>query len=36
MSDLIGLLDAAAHYMALVGLLLVPLALLTDNEGRRY
>ena len=35
-SDLIGLLDAAGHYMALVGLLLIPIALLTDDERRTY
>ena len=28
--DLIGLLDAAGHYIAVVGLLLAPLALFTD------
>tara|TARA_R110000824_G_scaffold395265_1_gene595778 strand:- start:1185 stop:1298 length:114 start_codon:yes stop_codon:yes gene_type:complete len=34
--DLITLLDAASHYAALVGLLLIPLALLTDDERRTY
>ncbi len=36
LADLVPLLDAAVYYAPLVGFLLLPLALLTDDERRTY